>query len=118
MFRHLASILCLACLLPLYAPAGAIVGGARDAATVSNHIVMITGTRGNRAMLCTGTVLSRDVVLTGAHCVAPEGHYQVMPSIGAGALPISAIALHPRYDPREYARGRSVILPTILKTTR
>jgi secreted trypsin-like serine protease len=99
-------IIALAALAALYAPATAIVGGARNAGAVGNHIVMIVGARGNRGTLCTGTALARDLVLTAAHCVAPEARYQVMASNAAPFTPIAAIALHPRYDAQSYARGR------------
>lgn len=97
--------LAFACMVALCAPAAAIVGGARNAGATGKHIVMIVGARGNRGTLCTGTALTRDLVLTAAHCMA-EGRYQIIPSMGAAATPIGAIARHPRYDAQSYARGR------------
>lgn len=97
----------LACSLALCAPAYAIVGGAREAGAIGNHLVMIVGARGDRVMtLCTGTALARDVALTAAHCVAPKGAYRVRPGTGAASMAIARIAHHPRYDPRHYANGR------------
>jgi len=96
----------LACFVALYAPAVAIVGGARQAGTAGGPIVMILGVRGNDSILCTGTALARDLVLTAAHCVAPGTRLQIMPSAGSKMTPIGVIAQHPRYDAQSYARGR------------
>jgi secreted trypsin-like serine protease len=103
--RFIIVIAVVACSAAICAPAEAIVGGARKVGVTGQPIVMIVGARGNRGTLCTGTALTRDLVLTAAHCVA-EGRYQVIPSIGSAATPIRTIALHPRYDPQSYARGR------------
>jgi len=66
--------------------------------------VMIIGTRGN---LCTGTALARDLVLTAGHCVAPAATYRVLlPDIQPPGLTIRNIAVHPRYNPKDYASGR------------
>jgi secreted trypsin-like serine protease len=99
-------LLALACLIALYAPTAAIVGGARNAGTGAKHIVMIVGVRGNRGLLCTGTALTRNLVLTSAHCVAPGGSYRVMTSTSSVSVPIQVIARHPRFDPQSYDRGR------------
>lgn len=99
-------VIALASLAALCAPAAAIVGGARKVGLTGEPIVMIVGTRGNRGVLCTGTALARDLVLTAAHCVAPETRLQIIATIGAAMTPINAIARHPRYDARSYARGR------------
>lgn len=105
----------LACALALALPAHAIVGGAREAGAIGNHIVMIVGARGDRVTLCTGTALARDVVLTAAHCVAPKGTYRVLPGRGAAAAAIARIAHHPAYDPRHYASGRVTADVALLK---
>jgi secreted trypsin-like serine protease len=96
----------LACFVALYAPVAAIVGGARQAGTAGEPIVMILGVRGNDSILCTGTALARDLVLTAAHCVAPGTQLQIMPSLGSKMSPIGAVVQHPRYDAQNYARGR------------
>ena len=102
MLRVLTVIVC--CLLS--AEVAAIVGGARKVAFTGQPIVMILGSRGNDAILCTGTALARDLVLTAAHCVAPGTRLQIMPSPGAAMTPIGTVAQHPRYDAQSYARGR------------
>ena len=102
MLRVMTVLVC--CLLS--ADASAIVGGAREMAASGGPIVMILGSRGNDAILCTGTALARDLVLTAAHCVAPGTRLQIMPSAGSRMMPIDAVAQHPRYDAQSYARGR------------
>lgn len=87
-------------------PAAAIVGGARRMANSGGPIVMIVGTRGNDGILCSGTALARDLLLTAAHCVAPGTRVQIMLSAGSRMMPVDAVAQHPRYDAQSYARGR------------
>jgi secreted trypsin-like serine protease len=98
--------LALALWLCLCASAAALVGGAtvvRDTGA-GRHIVMIVSTRAN---LCTGTALARDLVLTAAHCVAPAATYRVLtPDVAPPGLPVRSIAVHPRYNPKDYAGGR------------
>jgi secreted trypsin-like serine protease len=86
--------------------AAAIVGGARQVAITGGPIVMILGARGNRGILCTGTALARDLVLTAAHCVAPDTSLRVMASRDATATPIREFVRHPRYDAESYAHKR------------
>jgi secreted trypsin-like serine protease len=96
--------LALALLLCLCAPAAALVGGAAEVrgAGAGRHIVMIISTRGN---FCTGTALARDLVLTAGHCVAPAAIYRVLIDQPPG-IAIRNIAVHPRYNPKDYAAGR------------
>jgi hypothetical protein len=84
----------------------AMVGGAAEVrgTGAGRHIVMIISTR---ASLCTGTLLARDLVLTGGHCVAPAATYRVLtPGMTPPGLPVKRIAIHPRYSPKDYASGR------------
>jgi secreted trypsin-like serine protease len=104
--RFIMVIVVVVCSAAMCAPAEAIVGGARKVGVTGQPIVMIVGARGNKGTLCTGTALTRELVLTAAHCVAPDARYQVIAAIRASMTPIGAIALHPRYDPQSYARGR------------
>ena len=83
-----------------------MVGGAEvvRGTGAGRHIVMIISTRGS---LCTGTAIARDLVLTGGHCVAPAASYRVLlPDIKPPGLAIRSIAIHPRYNPKDYASGR------------
>jgi secreted trypsin-like serine protease len=98
--------LALMVLLSLSAPAAALVGGAETVrgTGAGRHIVMIIGTRGN---LCTGTAIARDLVLTAGHCVAPAATYRVLLADNKPpGLAIRSIAVHPRYNPKDYASGR------------
>lgn len=91
-------------MLCLVGPAHALVGGATAVrgSGAGRHVVMIIGSRGN---VCTGTALARDLVLTAGHCVAPPASYRVLIDAPPG-LAIRSIAVHPRYDPHDYASGR------------
>ncbi len=94
-------------------PAAAMVGGAtpvNDVATRS--VVMITSSRGS---LCTGTALTRDLILTAAHCVAPAASYIVLPAKGAAPLASKTISLHPRYDAKSYAANRATADVALIK---
>ena len=98
--------LALMALVSLIPRADALVGGASvvRATGAGRHIVMIVSTRGN---LCTGTALARDLVLTAGHCVAPAATYRVLtPGMTPPGLPTRSIAVHPRYNPKDYASGR------------
>jgi len=112
-FHQVISI--TAALLTLPGFALALVGGAP---TVSNsgagrHIVMIISTR---ASLCTGTALASDLVLTAGHCVAPAATYRVLtPGMTLPGIPIRSIAVHPRYNPNDYASGRVTADVALLK---
>jgi secreted trypsin-like serine protease len=90
--------------LLLCASAAALVGGATEVrgTGVGRHIVMIISTRGN---FCTATALTRDLVLTAGHCVAPAATYRVLIDQPPG-IAIREIAVHPRYSPKDYASGR------------
>src|SRR3954453_13035578 len=96
-------------------PTLALVGNATVArtSTVGRHIVMIVSTRGN---LCTGTALARDLVLTAGHCVAPPATYRVfLPGITPPGLPLKGVAVHPRYNPKDYTSGRVTADVAVLK---
>ena len=117
--RDDASRCCLAVVVAilflLCAPAAAVVGGATVARNTGagRHIVMIVSTRGN---LCAGTALTRDLVLTAAHCVAPAATYRVLTPDGTPpGLPILSIAVHPRYNPKDFLGGRVTADVALLK---
>jgi secreted trypsin-like serine protease len=98
---YLIIIFCL-----VFVDTHAIVGGAPQMGMTGQPIVMILGTRGNNGILCTGTALARDLLLTAAHCVMPGTHLQIMSSPGATMTPIGTVTQHPHYDAQSYARGR------------
>src|SRR5262245_27974366 len=97
----------------LSTPTAAMVGGATPAGdAVGRAVVMIVSTRRN---LCTGTALTRDLVLTAAHCVAPVASYAILPVKGAAIMETKTIALHPRYDPQSFAANRATADVALIK---
>jgi secreted trypsin-like serine protease len=70
-------LLALAPLALVVTQAAAMVGGAAPAngTGAGRHVVLIVGSRGNS---CTGTALTRDLVLTAAHCVLPGADYKLV----------------------------------------
>ena len=110
-----AILVCVGIGLAVVSPAEALVGGADvvRGTGAGRHIVMIISTRGS---LCTGTALARDLVLTGGPCVAPAASYRVLlPDIKPPGLAIHSIAIHPRYNPKDYASGRVTADVALLK---
>jgi Trypsin len=96
-------------------PAAALVGGAQLAQDgVAQNVVLIRSARGAR---CTGIVLARDVVLTAAHCVADATELAVYRSTEAGAesYKVIAVAAHPQYDARSYAKSQAAVDLALLK---
>lgn len=96
-----SATLALAAGLASVSPAQAIVGGGPASAEVAAHSVLIVSTRGAS---CTGTVLAQDLVLTAAHCVAPQADYAValVDESTPRLLPVADIAVHPRFDPSQF----------------
>jgi hypothetical protein len=90
--------------------AAAIVGRSDDGAKWQNQVVMVLSRDGNRAGFCTGVVLTRNIVLTAAHCVSnPSGTRVYLP--GQPPLALRRIARHPAFHadaPR--TRSRSIDL--------
>jgi len=99
--------------LSLTAPATALVGGAAPAGDpIGRSVVMIVSTRRN---LCTGTALTRDLVLTAAHCVEPAASYAILLEKAAPVLEIKTISVHPRYDPQSFALNRATADVALIK---
>jgi hypothetical protein len=86
-------------------PVAAMVGGAPAPASIATQTVLIVSTRGAS---CSGAVLARDLLLTAAHCVQPAGDYAVVLFEGAQPrlVPVARIALHPRFDPKQFETRR------------
>lgn len=79
--------------------ARAIVGGAPAApASLAAAIVTIVGSRGN---FCSGVAVSRQVVMTAAHCLRPGANYKIV-THGQNREPrladIAAIERHPQFN--------------------
>ena len=96
-------LLVFALLLPL--PAAALIGGQPAPASIAAQTALIVSTRGAS---CTGAVLTRDLVLTAAHCVAPKSDYAIVvfEVTGPKIVPVSRIELHPRFDPDHFRTRR------------
>jgi secreted trypsin-like serine protease len=94
-------------------PAAAMVGNAGPAGdTIGRSLVMIVSSRAN---VCTGTALTRDLVLTAAHCVAPAASYAILPVKGASVMTIKTISVHPRFDPQSFAANRATADVALIK---
>ena len=99
--------------LTLCAPAFALTGNAPPAAGfAARGIVMVVDARGD---LCTGTALTRDLVLTAAHCVARKTEYRVKAYQTGQPLLVRAVALHPRFNLASYAASRATADVALLK---
>jgi Trypsin len=96
-------------------PSAALVGGARLAqGDVARNVVMIRSARGAH---CTGIVLARDIVLTAAHCTLDGTELTVYSTTDAGAesYNVIAVAAHPQYDARGYAKSQAAVDLALLK---
>jgi secreted trypsin-like serine protease len=101
--------------LTLSAPAFAVTGQAPPATGwAARSIVMIVDAKGD---LCTGTALARDLVLTAAHCVARPQRYEVKAYQNGQAIPVRAIARHPRFDFASYLASRATADLALIKLT-
>ena len=87
------------------APANAVTGNAPPASGfAARAIVMIVDARGD---LCTGTALTRELVLTAAHCVTRPLAYDIKVFQTGKAIPVRSVALHPRFNVESYAASRA-----------
>src|SRR5476649_2567915 len=102
----------LICLM-LCAPALAITGNAPPASGfAARSIVMVVDARGD---LCTGTALTRELVLTAAHCVtAPIGN-QVKDFQTGQAVTVRSSVRHPGFNFANYAASRATADVALLK---
>ena len=93
--RLAACVTALTLLAPL--PAAAIIGGAPAPAEIGAQTALIVSTRGAS---CSSAVLTRDLLLTAAHCVEPKAEYAVAVFEGGAPklAPVARIVLHPRFD--------------------
>jgi len=82
-------------------PAAALIGGQPAPANIAAQTALIVSTRGAS---CTGAVLTRDLVLTAAHCVEPKSDYAIVvfEVTGPKIVPVSRVELHPRFDPEHF----------------
>jgi len=106
----------LGILFALIAPAAGLVGGARPAdETLTRHVVMVVG--GQRTG-CTGTAIAQNLILTAAHCVAPDERYGVFEA-GASRRSrpnsVASIERHPLFDLETAFAGRETADVALLK---
>jgi secreted trypsin-like serine protease len=91
--------------LLLVVPALAITGNAPPATGwAARPIVMVLDGRGD---LCTGTALTRDLVLTAAHCVAQPIPYRVRAYQNGATVEVRRVARHPAFSMAAYAASRA-----------
>jgi secreted trypsin-like serine protease len=95
------------------APASAVTGNAPPAAVwAARPIVMVVDARND---LCTGTALTRDLVLTAAHCVTRPVDYTIKPYQTGVQVPVRTIVRHPKFDYASYAASRATADIALLK---
>ncbi|HZD29981.1 MAG TPA: S1 family peptidase [Xanthobacteraceae bacterium] len=96
----------LTCACALASSLNAMVGGAPPAGEdAGGAVVMLTGSHG----FCSGVALTRDLVLTAAHCVLPGAGYKLIEFDGARQpvlKDLAAIARHPDFDVNAVLRHR------------
>jgi secreted trypsin-like serine protease len=96
-----------------YVPALAVTGQAPPATGwAARAIVMVVDQHGD---LCTGTALTRDLVLTAAHCIARNESYEVRPYQTDVTFAVRAVALHPRFDYESYTASRATADVALVK---
>jgi hypothetical protein len=111
--QGMSRVLSAALLLLLASPALALTGNAPPAAGwAARAIVMIVDKRED---LCTGTALTRDLVLTAAHCVVRNVDYQIKAYQTGVDIPAHTIVRHPRFDYANYTASRATADVALIK---
>lgn len=99
-------------------PAAAIVGDAPVASGgPEKHVVMIVGSRGTS---CSATAITRDLLLTAAHCVQPGADYKLVEfDAGKPTLKdVAQIARHPKFELKSLLAHRATADVAVLKLAR
>ena len=108
-------VLAALALMIVAAPAGAITGNAPSAVLEGRHAVMIVGSHGT---FCTGTAITRDLVLTAAHCVQPGSDYKLVEFDAAHQprlLDVRSVARHPQFNLQTLFAHRATADVALLK---
>jgi secreted trypsin-like serine protease len=91
----------------------AVTGNAPPATGwAARPIVMLIDARGD---LCTGTALTRDLVLTAAHCVTLPVAYRVRLFQSGETIPVRSVARHPGFSMANYAANRATADVALVK---
>jgi secreted trypsin-like serine protease len=94
-------------------PVFAVTGNAPAAnGWAARPIVMLVDARDD---LCTGTALTRDLILTAAHCVGRPVAYQVKAYQTGVAVPVRTIVRHPGFDYASYTASRATADVALVK---
>ncbi len=78
-------------------------------------IVMIGDDRGD---MCSGTALTRELVLTAAHCVERSQHYKIKAYQSGEAIAVNGISRHPSFNINAYRASRATADIALLKLSR
>ena len=100
------------------APAWAISGNAPSALVGGRHEVLIVGSRGTS---CTGTAITRDLVLTAGHCIETDTTYKVVEFDTARQpqlLDVREVARHPQFNLQTLFAHRATADIAVLKMSR
>jgi hypothetical protein len=90
------------CGIVLASRAWAVVGPAREAPEYAPYVVMVMYQGGGETNFCTASVITRNVVLTAAHCVTGVSNTRVFYRGAEGRLvlyDVASIAINPDYRP-------------------
>lgn len=99
------------------APAGAIVGPARDETRATAHVVMLLKADARGAAFCTASVIAPDVLITAAHCVDKPEHLRVYWPGGDLTREVRDVRVHPGFRP-DAPRTREVSIDLALVRTK
>lgn len=111
---HCAGVV-FACFFCCLRPAAAITGGAQTDGSPRYHVVFIQDANNYS---CTGTALTRELVLIAAQCVDPDRKYKltrVDSDILSIPINVTRVEPHPDFDPRAYSQSRATADLALLK---
>jgi len=105
----LAALVLIACATPAFP----ITGKAPPASgAFARAIVMLVDEKED---LCTATALTRDVVLTAAHCVIGPRKRSVKIYQTGATIPVRAVLPHPQFNAKAYAAARATADVALVK---